>query len=165
MQAQRVIRLINSEWRLHDRQIDDELDTRRIAQMKVCARRNLQLLPLIHQRKLRIDVLRRLSDPVSASPVAIPSVPMSTNSVMLTGPAIGMRYSALPTNFSVAAGERDGIGEDRNVEGSTASEIHCGPRLWLSVVADGLVELAGNVGDRRDRANVEPAQIVLSPPI
>src|SRR5271170_6341588 len=56
MEPQRVIRPVDAEWRLYDRNVYVELDAHGIADVKVCPRRDLQLLPLIHQRELLVDV-------------------------------------------------------------------------------------------------------------
>src|SRR5208283_1587635 len=128
---------------------------------EVCAWSNLQLRLLVHERKQRIDIFDTGRIEFQRILLRYTVRAAVHEQGHADRPGNGNAVFEAAEEFSVAAREGDGVTQDGNGESLQGRES-AGPQIVVVVVADGLIELAGNIGDRGNRADVEPADVLLA---
>src|ERR1700687_5532733 len=151
MDAQRVVGVIDPERRLHDRQVDVELDSGGVAKFEVRTRRDCQLPLLVSQREIVIDIIYASLIQSKRASVQDAIGSKIREEGHADGPSDRDTVFQITDTLNVASGKSDGVDErayrKRNTRiGNTHALIHH----------------TGNIGHRGNRANVESAEIVFS---
>jgi hypothetical protein len=159
--AQRVIGPINAEGGLNDRKIDVELDAGRGPQLEVGTWGDRQLRLLVHQRKHLIDVVHTGLIELQRALVQNSHGSGIEEQSHAHGTGYGDAVFEIGHPLQIAAREGDGVGQQGHRERNDA-------RICAADVArigHQLIEGAGNVGNRRDGADIESPNVVLAPQI
>src|SRR5215472_1698493 len=155
---ERIVGPVDAEGGLNDRKIDVELDTCRSTQLEIGAGGDGELRLLVYQREELIDVLH--TGGIELQSALVENAGGAGVEEQGHADRAGDRNAVFEVGntHQVAAGESDGVGEERNRKGGEA---------WIRATgvageSHRLIEGARNIGDGRNGANIEAAYIVFA---
>src|SRR5271155_2444832 len=160
MQPVDVVRIIDAEWSLHNRQLHAKFDTRRTPQAEIRSPGNWQLAADVRTGELLLQGRKAVG--IKLERACLRNAVRAGIEEQRSRDRADNGYAIFDVSRSlyVAAGERGGIGEDGNGEGPLKRGAGSGQRGRIGE-REGLRGGRGNECDRRDGADVKSTKIVL----